>query len=571
MAKTKSDFMLAITQLAAEKNLPREVVLGVVESALVSAFRKNSFSATQNISVKVNPGTGQVTVYAGKTVVEKVTDPRREISLKDAQKINEYAQIDDEVQVEDTPGDAGRIAAQTAKQVVLQRLREAERELVFEEYADREGELVTGIIQRVEPRQIVLELGRTEGVLPVSEQVKTERYRVGQRIKVYIIEVHRTGRGPQVIVSRTHRNLLKRLLELEVPEINTGVIELKAVAREAGHRSKIAVAARQQGIDAIGSCVGLRGIRIQNIVNELNGEKIDVIEWHSDAATFIANALSPAQVVSVSVNEEERSASVVVPDRQLSLAIGKEGQNARLAARLTGWRIDIKSSSTAEAEETAVAKKAVAPEPSPVEEITAEVVEEPVEVQEPSGAKEPAAEVTSEESELLPPEELVSEAEPEEEAYTVEEELPAVEIPEEEPATVIRFAEDILPDRIPRGSKKAKKVKDKKAKDKDEDKAKGAIKPKKVRAEKIAIEEEVFEDFELPGDEVRQEEDEVPTASMPGEPEPAAEEAKPAKKKKKSKSKSEHEGDNALPPTKPKKAKRGASKARFDEDEDEDF
>jgi N utilization substance protein A len=547
--------MLAITQLAAEKNLPREVVLGVVESALVSAFRKNSFNATQDISVKVNPNTGQVTVYAGKTVVEKVTDPQREISLKDAKKINEYAQLDDEIQVEDTPGDAGRIAAQTAKQVVLQRLREAERELVFEEFADRESELVTGIVQRVEPRQTVLDLGRTEGVLPASEQVKSEHYRVGQRMKAYIIEVHRTGRGPQVIVSRTHRNLLKRLLELEVPEINTGVIELKAVAREAGHRSKIAVAARQQGIDAIGSCVGLRGIRIQNIVNELNGEKIDVIEWHADPATFIASALSPAPVISVSVNEEDKAATVVVPDKQLSLAIGKEGQNARLAARLTGWRIDIKSSSTAEAEETAVVEEAVAPEPLPIEEAATEVVEEAAEIQEPVKVEEPVAEVPPEEAVLLSPEELVPEIEQEEEEYAAEEELPAVEIPEEEPTTVIRFAEDILPDRAPKGGKKAKKVKDKvTAKVKDEEKAKGAIKPKKARSEKIDIEEEVFEDLEVPVEEVRQEEEEVLAVSPSEELELPAEEEKPAKKKKKSKAKVKDE-EKAKGTTKPKKAR----------------
>ena len=565
MAKTKSDFMLAITQLAAEKNLPREVVLGVVESALVSAFRKNSFDATQNISVKVNPGTGQVTVYAGKTVVEKVTDPSCEVSLKDAKKINEYAQIGDEIQVEDTPGDAGRIAAQTAKQVVLQRLREAERELVFEEFADRESELVTGIVQRIEPRQIVLDLGRTEGVLPVSEQVKSEHYRVGQRIKAYIIEVHRTGRGPQVIVSRTHRNLLKRLLELEVPEINTGVIELKAVAREAGHRSKIAVAARQQGIDAIGSCVGLRGIRIQNIVNELNGEKIDVIEWHSDPSTFIASSLSPAQVVSVSVNEEEKAATVVVPDRQLSLAIGKEGQNARLAARLTGWRIDIKSASTAEAEETAVVEEAVAPEPTAAEEVAAEAVEEPVEAPETPEEEQPMAEIPPEEAVLIPPEELVPEPEPE-----PEEELPVVEIQPEEPTTVIRFAEDILPDRVHRGSKKAKKVKEKKAKvkDKDEEKAKGAIKPKKARSERIDIEEEVLEDLDVPVEEDRQEDEDVLAVSPPEDSEPSAEVEKPAKKKKKSKSKAGQD-DKALLSSKPKKAKRGASKPNLDDDTEE--
>lgn len=556
MAKTKSDFMLAITQLAAEKNLPREVVLGVVESALVSAFRKNSFPANQSISVKVNPNTGQVTVYAGKTVVENVTDPRREISLEDALKYNEYAQLGDEVQVEDTPRDAGRIAAQTAKQVVLQRLREAERELVFEEFADRESELVTGVVQRIDPRQIILDLGRTEGVLPAAEQVKSEHYRTGQRIKAYIVEVHRTGKGPQVIVSRTHRNLLRRLLELEVPEINTGVIELKAVAREAGHRSKVAVAARQPGIDAIGSCVGLRGIRIQNIVNELNGEKIDVIEWHSDPASFIASALSPAQVVSVSINSEDKAATVIVPDRQLSLAIGKEGQNARLAARLTGWRIDIKSASTAEAEAEAEAEveEALPAEQEP--ELEEAAVEEPI-------AQAAAADVT-----LVAPEELVTETEEPEEEYVAEEGLPVEEVAVEEPVTVIRFAEDILPDRVLKGGKKAKKIKVK-IKAKDEEKVKVAAKPKKARAPKIELEEAELEELEVPIEEETL--DQAEASSSMTRPDgldiPAAVE-KPIKKKK-GKTKVKGEAPDKVitqDPVKPKKARR-APKVHRDEDE----
>jgi N utilization substance protein A len=561
LAKTKSDFMLAITQLAAEKNLPREVVLGVVESALVSAFRKNSFAINQSISVKVNPNTGQVTVYAGKTVVENVIDPRREISLEDALKYNEYAQLGDEVQVEDTPRDAGRIAAQTAKQVVLQRLREAERELVFEEFADRESELVTGIVQRMEPRQIVLDLGRTEGVLPAAEQVKSERYRIGQRIKAYIVEVHRTGRGPQVIVSRTHRNLLRRLLELEVPEINTGLIDLKAVAREAGHRSKIAVAARQPGIDAIGSCVGLRGIRIQNIVNELNGEKIDVIEWHADPATFIANALSPAQVVSVSVNSEDKAATVIVPDRQLSLAIGKEGQNARLAARLTGWRIDIKSASTAEAEAAIKIEEELPKEREPeLEEIVAEEAEETIEVE------EPAAPVADEDVVPAAPEEVAAEVE-EEEEYIAEEGLPVEEIAVEEPVTVIRFAEDILPDRVLKGGKKAKKLKEK-IKAKDEEKIKVAAKPKKARAPKIELEEVELEELEAPIEEESLGDVEA-TESVTQliEPDSPIEVEKPAKKKKGKRVKDEASAiDITRDTVKPKKA-RHAPRAHRDEDE----
>jgi N utilization substance protein A len=476
-------------------------------------------------------------------VVENVVDPRREISLEDARKNNEYAQLGDEIQVEDTPRDAGRIAAQTAKQVVLQRLREAERELVFEEFADRESELVTGVVQRIDPRQIVLDLGRTEGVLPAAEQVKSEHYRIGQRIKAYIVEVLRTGKGPQVIVSRTHRNLLRRLFELEVPEVNTGVIELKAVAREAGHRSKVAVAARQPGIDAIGSCVGLRGIRIQNIVNELNGEKIDVIEWHSDPASFIANALSPAQVVSVSVNSEDKAATVIVPDRQLSLAIGKEGQNARLAARLTGWRIDIKSASTAEAEAAAE-------------------VEQPVETEEPI-AQATAADVT-----LVAPEELVTETEEPEEEYVAEKELPVEKVAVSKPVTVIRFAEDILPDRVLKDGKKAKKIRVK-IKAKDEEKVKVAAKPQKARAPKIELEEAELEELEVPIEEEKLDQAEASSSMTPPDGLDIPVEVEKPIKKKKGKTKVKGEAPDKVitrDTVKPKKARR-APKVHRDEDE----
>jgi len=460
VAKTKSEFMLAITQLAAEKNLPREIVLEVVESALVSAFRKNSFAATQEISVKMDPDSGEITVFAEKTVVETVTDPRRELSLDEAKKVNQHAQLDENLMVEATPQNAGRIAAQTAKQVVLQRLREAERELVFEEFSDRESEIVTGIVQRIEPRQITLDLGRTEGILPASEQVRTEHYRVGQRLKAFILEVHRTGRGPQIIVSRTHRNLLRRLLELEVPEIHSGVVELKSIAREAGHRSKIAVAARQPGIDPVGSCVGLRGIRIQNIVNELNGERIDIMEWDPNPATFISNALSPAP--------------------------GREGQNARLAARLTGFRIDIKSASVAEAEELALVEQPPTPE-----EIVVEEPEDLVEVEQLETAA-PEEEVV-----LLTPEELVPEIEAGEALPVKEEEVPIEKELVATPTPQLRFAEDILPARAPKPDKKAKKGKRNKTKAMavGDDKPKVVAKPKSRRASKIFIDEEELEDI----------------------------------------------------------------------------
>ena len=359
----KSDFVLAITQLSAEKNLPPEVVIKAVETALVSAYKKDSFTANQNVSVKINPSTGTVQVWAEKTVVEQPSDRRCEISLNEAMEIKPDIKIGDTIEVEDTPHNAGRIAAQTAKQVILQRLHEAEHNAIFEEYADKEGHIINGAVRRIEPKQVFIDLGRTEAVLPAIEQMHSERYRIGQRIRVYLLEVAQTNRGPLVIVSRSHPNLLRRLFELEVPEIGSGAVELISVAREASFRSKVAVVARQEGIDPVGCCVGLRGIRIQNIVNELNGEKVDVVMWSPDAPAFIISALSPAKVLSVEISEDV--ATAIVPDGQLSLAIGREGQNVRLAAKLTGWRIDIKSASDAEAEAKA------RPLPADTEEATA--------------------------------------------------------------------------------------------------------------------------------------------------------------------------------------------------------
>ncbi len=351
----KSDFLIAITQLSAEKNLSKEIVIEAIEAALVSAYRKDNFATNQNILVKINPTTGGVKVWAEKIVVEIPSDSRREISLDEARQIKPDTQIGEVIEVEATPRNAGRIAAQTAKQVILQRLHEAEHSAIFEEYTNKEGDVITGIVQRIEPRQMFIDLGRTEAVLPAAEQVRNERYRVGQRLKVYLLEVVRSGKGPQLVVSRSHPNLLRRLFELEVPEVFTGIVEIKSIAREAGYRSKVAVAARQEGVDPVGCCVGLRGIRIQNIVSELNGEKIDVVMWDPDASVFITNALSPARILDVELDDAE-VATVVVPDQQLSLAIGKEGQNVRLAAKLTGWRIDIKSATDAEAEKLAEAK-----------------------------------------------------------------------------------------------------------------------------------------------------------------------------------------------------------------------
>jgi N utilization substance protein A len=420
----KSDFLIAITQIAAEKNLPKEVVLQAVETALISAYKKDS-EVTGNIVVRIDRNTGNVLVFAQKAVVEEVEDERVDISLKEARRIQPDAQLGDILEFEVTPANAGRIAAQTAKQVVLQRLREAEREMVYEEFSNREGDIVSGVVQRVDARQVIVDLGKTEGILPPNEQVRTEHYRPGTRMKFYLVEVHKSVKGPQLILSRTHKNLLKRLFELEVPEIYKGTVEIKSIAREPGYRSKVAVSARQEGVDPVGSCVGLRGIRIQNIVNELGGERIDVVQWDTNPARFVANALSPAQVSGVSVSQEDNTASVMVPDRQLSLAIGKEGQNARLAAKLTGWRIDIKSESAVhEAPAAVVTEKApaeVAPaqpteeqpteaaapapeEPAPVtKEVAAEAEEAPVEAPEPVAEETPAEPVAATVSEPAGP------------------------------------------------------------------------------------------------------------------------------------------------------------------------
>ncbi|MBI2965316.1 MAG: transcription termination/antitermination protein NusA [Chloroflexi bacterium] len=343
----KSDLLLAVTQLAAERNLPPHVVIGAVRDALVMAYKRDRVAEGQDIVVDLDPETGDVTVRRVKNVVEAVEDPASQVTVDEARKAKRDAKLGDQITIGYIEQNPGRIAAQTAKQLVMQRLRDAERELVYDEYAGKAGEVITAVIQRVDSRFVTIDLGRAEAIMPPSEQVPSERYRSGQRVKVYIVEVRRSVRGPEIIASRTHTELIRRMFETEVPEIFNGVVEIKAIAREPGARSKVAVASNQDGVDPVGACVGLRGIRIQNVVNELMGEKIDVIEWSNDPATFIANSLSPAQVDGVRLNEADRSATVIVPDRQLSLAIGREGQNARLAAKLSGWRIDIKSAADA--------------------------------------------------------------------------------------------------------------------------------------------------------------------------------------------------------------------------------
>jgi len=339
-----SDFLDALRDLEREKGIDLDVLLDAIEAALLSAYRRN-FGSSQNARVHIDRETGDFKVYAQRTVVENEEDPRLEISLEEAQKIDPRYELGDVVEKEVTPANFGRIAAQTAKQVVVQRIREAERNIIYEEFANREGDIVTGVVQRVEQKNVLIELGKTEAILAPAEQIPGEEYVPGTRIKTYIVEVKKTTKGPQIFVSRTHPGLLKRLFELEVPELQDGVVELMAVAREAGQRSKIAVHSRDENVDSVGACVGPKGMRVQAVVNELRGEKIDIIKWDSDPSKYIASALSPAKVVGVEIWEEEKIARVIVPDYQLSLAIGKEGQNARLAAKLTGWKIDIKSES----------------------------------------------------------------------------------------------------------------------------------------------------------------------------------------------------------------------------------
>jgi len=354
----KSDFYAAISQIAAERGIPKDAILEVMEKALVTAYRRTLGNNPPpiEVSVKLDPQSGMARVYAEKQVVDEVFDDRFEVDFEVAKRIKADVELGETILIESTPNDFGRIAAQTAKQVILQGIKEVEREHIYGEYVDREGELVTATVQRVAKGNVILEMGKAEAILPPKEQVDNDRYYHGQRLKVYLMEIRREERGPRLIASRTHKQLIMRLFEMEVPEIYNGTVEIKSIAREPGLRTKVAVTARQEGIDPVGSCVGMRGIRIQNIVNELNGEKIDVVQWSSDSKEFIANALSPAQVVEVQLREDDHVATVIVPDKQLSLAIGKEGQNVRLAAKLTSWRIDIKSASALLDEERSAAE-----------------------------------------------------------------------------------------------------------------------------------------------------------------------------------------------------------------------
>ena len=337
------ELILALEELEKEKGIKKEYLLESIETALVTAYKRN-FDALENVRVEMDNKTGATHVYSIKEVMKKANDEATEISEKEAQKINPDLKEGDTIEIEIVPRDFGRIAAQTAKQVIIQKLRELEREIIFNEFNDRKGEIVSGLIQKADHNIVVMDLGRLEGVMPSKEQIPTEHYKVNDKIKGYVLDVEKGAKGaPQVIVSRSHPDFVRKLLEFEIPEIYEGVIEIKSVSRDPGYRSKVAVYSPDQNIDPVGSCVGQKGVRIQNVINELSGEKIDVIEWNEDPAIYIASALLPAKILAVDIKEEEKFAQVVVPDDQLSLAIGKSGQNARLAARLTNWKIDIKS------------------------------------------------------------------------------------------------------------------------------------------------------------------------------------------------------------------------------------
>lgn len=336
------DFLHALDDIEKEKGISKETLLDALETALFSAYKKD-FGTKENVRVDIKDKSGEVKVYTSLEVVREVDNENVEISLKEAKKIDSKYEIGDIVEKEITPANFGRIATQTAKQVVMQRIREAERDVIYEEYKQKEGELITGSIQRFHRNNIFIDLGKTEALLPPSEQMPGESYEMGNRIKLYVVEVNADNKGPRILVSRTHPGLLKRLFEVEVPEIFDGIVEIMSVAREAGSRSKIAVLSGEGNVDPVGACVGPKGMRVQAIVDQLNGEKIDIIEWSEEPAVLVANALNPAEVIEVIIDEEEKVAEVIVPDFQLSLAIGKAGQNARLAAKLTGWKVDIKN------------------------------------------------------------------------------------------------------------------------------------------------------------------------------------------------------------------------------------
>jgi N utilization substance protein A len=337
-----TNFTDAVKQICEEKNISQEVVIETIEAALAAAYKKDYGTKDQEVRVELNSDTGEVVVYVQKEVVDEVENPMTQISVVNANMFKKDSKVGDVIEIKDLPSDFGRIAAQTAKQVIIQRIREAERDMVFGEYKDKEGEVINGSIQRIEGNNIVIDLGKASGVLFPNEQIQNERYYVGQRLKFFVVRVEQTNKGPQIVISRSHPGLVKRLFEIEVPEILAGIVEIKSIAREAGQRTKIAVVSTQDGVDPVGSCVGQRGVRVQAVMNEIGDEKIDIILWDEDPKVYISNALSPAKVSKIDLDETDNKAVVEVPEDQLSLAIGKSGQNVRLAAKLTGWNVDIK-------------------------------------------------------------------------------------------------------------------------------------------------------------------------------------------------------------------------------------
>jgi N utilization substance protein A len=381
------DFVQALRDIGREKDIPLQTLSEIIEAALVSAYKKH-FGAACEIHVDIDWDSGGATVFCRKKVVEHVENPHTEMSLAEARRLDPTVHLEEFLDIEMSPSEFGRIAAQTAKQVVAQRIREAERDIIYEEFSNRDGDVVTGVVARRDGRTVFIDIGKVEAILPASEQSPLDACRPGERLKVYILEVKRTTKIPRVLVSRSHPGLLRKLFDLEVPEVHEGIVEIKAQAREAGARSKVAVVSRQESVDPVGACVGHRGSRVQAVVDELRGEKVDIVRWSEDQAKYVAAALSPAKVSRVTIDPATRSATVIAPDNQLSLAIGREGQNVRLAARLTGWRIDIRSEAQAaqtEAAQAAAERAAAAPAesqaPVEAEAAPAESVEAPVEAE----------------------------------------------------------------------------------------------------------------------------------------------------------------------------------------------
>ncbi len=447
-------FADAIKQICEEKNISQEVVMETIEAALAAAYKKDFGSKEQEVRVELNADTGEVVVFIQKEVVDEVENEATQIDVIKANMFKKGAVVGDTIEIKDLPSDFGRIAAQTAKQVIIQRIREAERDMVFGEYKDKEGEVVNGSIQRVEGNNVIVDMGKAAGILFPNEQIQGERYYAGQRLKFFVVRVEQTNKGPQIVISRSHPGLVKRLFELEVPEILAGIVEIKAIAREAGQRTKMAVVSNQEGVDPVGSCVGQRGVRVQAVMNEIGDEKIDIILWDEDEKTFISNALSPAKVNKIELHEEDKKAEVMVPEDQLSLAIGKSGQNVRLAAKLTGWNVDIKGADESGVEAAAnilrpvedkrdleaELLKAVEGVEAPAEEATAEVAIEPVETPEIAESTEPTAG-----SEMITEDSMESEAEsPEVSAVTEEPAIDEVvsQPVVEEPAEPVAEAEN---------------------------------------------------------------------------------------------------------------------------------